>query len=452
MRRYLLLLLLLTLLLAGCRRVPADPTEPVSGWKDEGNQTYYINKDGSIHVGWLKLDGKRYCLGRDGVLQTGWFERSGKRYYADQNGVLQTGWLELDGKRYYTAPDGILQTGWLELDSKLYYADQNGTLQTGWFEVDSNRYYADKDGVLQTGWLELDGKRYYADESGILLVGWHDLDTGRYYFNTDGVMHTGWLEWNNRRYHLNASGNPSPAGWLEADGTLYYLDTVGAARIGWLQVDGNTYYLKDDGSLAKGKLTIDGVNHYFTSKGIEVVLVNPWNYVPDNYTVEIVYIENDNYVDKSCIDPLREMLQACRAAGLNPQVCSGYRRHTTQTTLFNNKVNYYLSLGYDSENARRLAAMEVAVPGTSEHELGLAVDIVDNSYWVLDEYQEKTPAQKWLMQHCWEYGFILRYPNSKSASTGIIYEPWHYRYVGKELAMEIRDSGLCLEEYFESLS
>jgi D-alanyl-D-alanine carboxypeptidase len=92
-----------------------------------------------------------------------------------------------------------------------------------------------------------------------------------------------------------------------------------------------------------------------------------------------------------------------------------------------------------------------ARPGTSEHQLGLAVDFVDTRYWTLDEKQAELPAQKWLMEHCWEYGFILRYPSEKSEITGIIYEPWHYRYVGREIALEIRDAGLTLEEYLETL-
>ena len=320
------------------------------------------------------------------------------------------------------------------------------------FESDSKKYGANADGVLLTGWFELNSQKYYAGSDGVLQSGWLNLSTGTYYLDANGAMQTGWVEADSKRYHLNESGNPSPAGWLEADGTRYYLDSTGAAKTGWLELDDNTYYLKTDGAIAKGKYAVDGINHYFTSKGVEVIMANPWNFIPSGYTVDIVYVENDNYVDRSCYDALQKMLRDCRAAGLNPVVCSGYRRHTTQITLFNNKVNYYLNLGYDNKTARELAATEIATPGTSEHELGLAVDIIDNSYWVLDEYQEKTPAQQWLMQHCWEYGFILRYPNDKSASTGIIYEPWHYRYVGVELALEIRDSGLCLEEYFESLS
>ena len=94
----------------------------------------------------------------------------------------------------------------------------------------------------------------------------------------------------------------------------------------------------------------------------------------------------------------------------------------------------------------------VARPGTSEHELGLAVDIIDTQLWDLVEEQENLPAQQWLMENSWKYGFIFRYPKDKIEITGIIYEPWHYRYVGKELAAEIHESGLTLEEYLANLS
>ena len=93
----------------------------------------------------------------------------------------------------------------------------------------------------------------------------------------------------------------------------------------------------------------------------------------------------------------------------------------------------------------------MAVPGTSEHQTGLALDIVSAGYQLLDEAQEDTAEQKWLMEHCWEYGFILRFPEDKTEITGIGYEPWHYRYVGRETAEAIHKSGLCLEEYLQSL-
>ena len=94
----------------------------------------------------------------------------------------------------------------------------------------------------------------------------------------------------------------------------------------------------------------------------------------------------------------------------------------------------------------------MAFPGTSAHQLGLAVDIVDLSNQNLNESQEDTAVQKWLMENSWRYGFILRYPNDKSDVTGIVYEPWHYRYVGKEAAKEIYGQGICLEEYLEQIN
>ncbi len=110
-------------------------------------------------------------------------------------------------------------------------------------------------------------------------------------------------------------------------------------------------------------------------------------------------------------------------------------------------MNKCRARGYAQEDAQREAARSVAAPGTSEHQLGLAADIVDQSYQSLDDHQAETPVQQWLMAHSWEYGFILRYPPEKSETTGVIYEPWHYRYVGKEAAQAITRQGVCLEEY-----
>ena len=156
-------------------------------------------------------------------------------------------------------------------------------------------------------------------------------------------------------------------------------------------------------------------------------------------------------VKKICKEPLEQMLAACRDAGNQVVIISAFREHSTQIYLYNRKVNYFLNQGLDAATARKEAGKIVAMPGTSEHELGLAVDLVDSSYTELNEAQENTDTQKWLMEHCWEYGFILRYPSSKSDATGIIYEPWHYRYVGKEVAQELKETGLCLEEYLGQL-
>ena len=179
----------------------------------------------------------------------------------------------------------------------------------------------------------------------------------------------------------------------------------------------------------------------------KTLLVNAQNPLPENFSVELATLKNGLTVDKRIYNDLNAMLTDCRKTGLQPIVCSAYRPLATQTRLYNNKVARLLAAGYGPETAKTEAARWVAVPGTSEHHTGLALDIVSIHYQHLNEQQAQTAEQQWLMEHCWEYGFILRYPADKCAVTGIGYEPWHYRYVGRETAAAIRESGLCLEEY-----
>lgn len=143
------------------------------------------------------------------------------------------------------------------------------------------------------------------------------------------------------------------------------------------------------------------------------------------------------------------MMNDARKNGLSPLICSSYRTYEKQSELYNEKVDYYKGLGYSEEESLKKAANWVAAPGTSEHQLGLAVDIVSLNYQMLNDDQENTKEQKWLMEHCHEYGFILRYPKDKIDITQVGYEPWHYRYVGYDAAKEITEKGLCLEEYLE---
>ena len=178
-----------------------------------------------------------------------------------------------------------------------------------------------------------------------------------------------------------------------------------------------------------------------------LLLVNRWNSVPEAYEITLKKLPNGLQVDERVYDDLTAMLADCGKAGLHPIVCSAYRDTATQTRLHQNKIFRLRAAGYTQEAAEQEALRWVAAPGTSEHHTGMAVDIVSASYQKLTKQQEKTAEQKWLMEHCWEYGFILRYPTNKSEITGIGYEPWHYRYVGREAALAMRDSGLCLEEY-----
>ena len=178
-----------------------------------------------------------------------------------------------------------------------------------------------------------------------------------------------------------------------------------------------------------------------------LLLVNPWNLLPEDYEVELATLANGLQVDKRIYHDLDEMLTDCREAGLSPIVCSAYRTEATQTRLYRNKVARVRASGVPEDRVEAEAAKWVAPPGTSEHQTGMALDIVAASYQILDEGQEDTAEQQWLMENSWKYGFILRYPSEKSDITGIGYEPWHYRYVGKAAAADIYRTGVCLEEY-----
>ena len=178
-----------------------------------------------------------------------------------------------------------------------------------------------------------------------------------------------------------------------------------------------------------------------------LLLVNPWNPIPENYEPELTYLRNGQAVDSRCYPELQQMMDDCRAAGFEPLICASYRTMEKQEALFEDKEANLIREGYPENEVEAEAAKVVAYPGTSEHQLGLALDIVDVSYRQLDTEQENTPVQQWLMKNSWKYGFVLRYPTDKSDITGIIYEPWHYRYVGKEAAAEMYENKLCLEEY-----
>ena len=151
-----------------------------------------------------------------------------------------------------------------------------------------------------------------------------------------------------------------------------------------------------------------------------LTLVNKWNLLPESHNPSLTQLKNGHAIDERAYPDLQDMMDE------------------------------YLAQGYSQERAEAAAGELVAVPGTSEHQLGLALDIVDVANQVLDERQENTEVQKWLMKNSWKYGFILRYPTDKSDITGISYEPWHYRYVGKEAAKEIYEAGICLEEYLNA--
>ncbi|MBQ6788222.1 MAG: M15 family metallopeptidase [Lachnospiraceae bacterium] len=183
----------------------------------------------------------------------------------------------------------------------------------------------------------------------------------------------------------------------------------------------------------------------------QLVLVNKQHPVPEDYTFTLGTITGSMKCDVRIIDELMAMMEAAKADGINLMICSPYRDYNRQTVLFNRKIDYYMNKGYSYMEAYKIASITVTVPGASEHQIGLALDIVSNTYTSLDTGFGETEAGIWLREHGYEYGFILRYPLGKEYITGIQYEPWHYRYVGKEAATAIMKQGITLEEFLEDL-
>lgn len=182
-----------------------------------------------------------------------------------------------------------------------------------------------------------------------------------------------------------------------------------------------------------------------------LIIVNKDNKVPSNWDVDLVALSGKNKVNKVAYSNLQKMMDKAREKGFDPIVCSSYRSKRRQRELYNETVEKYIAQGKSRKAAKRAAREWVSIPGTSEHQLGLAVDIVPVENQVLDTAQQFNPTQRWFMKNCYKYGFILRYPDGKKNVTGVGYEPWHYRYVGKKHAKAMKRLGLCLEEYIEYL-
>ena len=388
-----------------------------SGWVTRNDITYYKDAQGQPVTGWQSIDGKTYFFHKDNTFQTGFLHTEGGSFYFDDDGVMHTGFLELPEGTYFFDDQGKMATGWQGKLQQRRYFDSDGRMHTGWLEEKGEKYYFSQDGSLFTGLLEQKDGTYCFDKNGKLHTGWLKTDLGNRYFGEDGKMVTGWLSLN---------------------GDTYLMNEEGYAHTGWLEEGEYKRYFLADGTMAVSPTQIGGRVYYFTPKGYHVTLVNYNHPIQDPIDPELIYITYYFAVDSAIYEPLMEMLSACQEAGNVYYYNSGFRTHQEQWGILQSRTNEYVAAGYSFQQARAIALQSVAYPGTSEHELGLAVDILGSG------------ALDWLSEHCWEYGFILRYPVGKTDITRIIYEPWHFRYVGKEISMDMKDTGLCLEEYLQS--
>ena len=164
---------------------------------------------------------------------------------------------------------------------------------------------------------------------------------------------------------------------------------------------------------------------------------------PEDQKQTLSFIDDEHMIDERCAAELEELLAACRDAGFDPVVTAAYRSASEQRELFNTLADSYMEQGADAESARRMAQKKIPLPGHSEHQLGLAVDLADRR----EEAELQNDLWDWLSSHAWEYGFILRYPEGKERITGHGFEPEHYRFVGTAASKQIRELDLTLEEY-----
>ena len=456
MKKKIVLLVMLLLLVVGGALVgiywdPIIDWLPIdqSGWDvlDNGGQCY-LDEDGDPITGWQELDGNIYYFDPDSfAMQIRWVTLEDGRYYLGDDGVRRTGWQTIYDKRYYLGESGAMVTGWLEQPSGMMYLNSHGNPHTGWLELEDGTYYLDENSIRQYGWLELDEKRYFLDVAGRLHTGWLEQEEGKYYLSEEGIPQTGWQTIDENVYYMDEPGIKQ-TGWLELDSNKYYLCGDGTRYTGWLELDGSKYYLKEDGSVAKGMLVIDEKTYFFTSTGANLIMVNSWFEVPEGYEPELVKLPNGKLSSVECYDPLMQMIEDCTAAGCHPDIIGAHRTVGAQQSLFNSIYQEYKDKGYGDAWSRTLK--RCAKPGSSEHHLGLAFDITDKRY--PQRYTGADNAVEWLSENCYKYGFIVRYPESKTNITGIMGEPWHFRYVGVELAAELKDSGLCLEEYLDALT
>lgn len=179
------------------------------------------------------------------------------------------------------------------------------------------------------------------------------------------------------------------------------------------------------------------------------ILVNDQHPLAESFQPELVETRNEKLIHKKIRASLELMLDDAKKEGLDIIICSAYRDYEHQARLVAESMEKLMKMGHNYTEAHWQTKLNLALVGTSEHHTGLAVDLVGTDYQTLDEKQADTPEAKWLAEHAYEYGFILRYPEGKENITGIIYESWHFRYVGRTAAAFITENQLCLEEFIE---
>ena len=243
-----------------------------TGWVQLGDQTYWINQDGSVQTGWLKLEGKWYWLKADGTRAASeWITYDNNRYYFDGDGVMYTGMKEVDGTRYYFHSwGGVYRNESFTWQGKKYWAKDDGTFYTGVCDINGKKYYFLEDGeqITKEGWYLTNGTYYWINKDTSLQNGWVKYDNNWYWMKEDGTMASSeWITYDKNRYYFRSWGGMYKNAFITYDNNLYYLGSDSKMAIGWQSIGGNTYYFRNWGGMITGKQVIDGKTYVFDEDG-----------------------------------------------------------------------------------------------------------------------------------------------------------------------------------------
>lgn len=208
-------------------------------------------------------------------------------------------------------------------------------------------------------------------------------------------------------------------------------------------------YQADVSQAGESTLEETAVDYVFDSTDWRLVLINKQHPIPADYDFNLGRTKDNIQCDERIIDDLLLMMQAAKNDGLNLAIQSPYRTFDRQESNFNKRIKYYMGQGMSYMDAYKATSQVITVPGCSEHEIGLAIDITSDTFQPLLQEFADTEEGKWLAEHSHEYGFTLRYPPDKEHITGIEFEPWHFRYVGREAARIMYEENICLEEFWD---
>lgn len=320
-----------------------SPNKNFTGWNfKDGVWSYYRN--GVLQKGWIWVDTAWYYLDENGAMKTGWFSQSGNWYYLNSSGAMQRGWSFVNGRWFFMNSSGVMQTGWLSDNGKKYYLFNDGAMAKGWQFIMSEWYLFAENGAMQTGWVTQGGSKYYLDSNGVMARGSKTIDNKKYFFNASGIMQTGWVQVNGIDCYFNDDGvydagkTPSGSGaagaeeikngWVQendnmyfyVNGTLqkgwfwsgeawYYFDPeTGARKYGWLNDNGSIYYLDTSGKMHRGWLFINSDKkwYYFDSSGqmqTGTICVNGKYFLMDSDGVYIREVSNPNAITTSYTKP-----------------------------------------------------------------------------------------------------------------------------------------------------